>query len=78
MRKIYRKKLPIQKIMESIFRKLMYCLMLLEVSWIFFRCINVGADSFTRGLSIILISQIAIVVMTLSKQEKGSSDDKAT
>lgn len=52
--------------------------MLLEVSWIFFRCINGGADSFTRGLSIMFISQIAIVVMTLSKQKKSSSDDKAT
>jgi len=72
------RKVTNSKIVESIFRKLMYCLMLLEALWIFFRCINVGADSFTRGLSIILISQIAIVVMTLSKQEKGSSDDKAT
>lgn len=52
--------------------------MLLEALWIFFRCINVGTDSFTRGLSIMLISQIAIVVMTLSKQKKSSSDDKAT
>jgi hypothetical protein len=52
--------------------------MLLELSFIFFRCLNVGADSFTRGLSIMLISQIAIVVMTLSKQKRSSSDDKAT
>ncbi len=52
--------------------------MLLEVSFIFFRCINGGADSFTSGLSIMLISQIAIVIVTLSKQEKSSSDDKAT
>ena len=60
----YREKLPNRKIMESILKKLMYCLMLLEVSVIFFRCINGGADSFTRGLAIMLIFQIAIFVMT--------------
>jgi len=47
--------------------------MLLEISLIFFRYINGGADSFTRGLSIILISQIAMVVMTLSKQKQSSA-----
>jgi len=52
--------------------------MVFEVSWIFFRCINGGADSFTRGLSIMLISQIAILVMTLSKQKKSSSANKTT
>ncbi len=50
--------------------------MLLEVSLIFFRCINGGADFFTRGLSIMLIFQIAILVMTLSKQKKSSSHTK--
>ncbi len=45
-------------------------MMLLEVSSIFFRRINGTADSFTRELSIRLISQIAIVVMTLSKPKK--------
>jgi len=57
--------------MESIFKKLMYCLMLLEASLIFIRCINGGADSFTRGLSIMLIFQIAIFVMTLAKQKRA-------
>jgi hypothetical protein len=56
----------------------MYCLMLLELSFIVFRCIHGGADSFTRGLSIMLISQIGIVVTTLLKQKKSSSDHKAT
>jgi len=64
--------------MESIFKKLIYCQMFLEASLIFFRCINVGADSFTRGLSIMLIFQIAILVTTLSKQKMNSSDNKAT
>lgn len=47
--------------------------MLLEVSLIFLRCINGGTDSLTRGLSIMLISQIAIVVTTLAKQKKSIS-----